>query len=84
MTRNKRSMSWGGTILLIVSGGCAGAYHDYPCGCVPYGYSPPPPLAYTAYNAWPTPVAECFLTQNPSPETLPSEATPDAERYPSP
>jgi hypothetical protein len=39
-----------------VSGGAA-AYHDYACGCPPYGYCPPSPLPYTGYCGCPTPAA---------------------------
>ena len=61
VTLKKSCLAWCGVALLVVSGGCAAAYHDYPCGCVPYGYFPPPPLAYTAYDACPTPVGRCYL-----------------------
>jgi hypothetical protein len=40
--------------------GCASAYLDYPCGCVEYGYCPPPPLAYTAYSGCPSPLAALY------------------------
>ena len=49
------------SILLIVSSGCAGAYRDYPKGCVPYGYCPQPPLPYVEYCGCPTPIAERYL-----------------------
>ncbi len=35
---------------LLVVGGCAEAYHHYACGCVPYGYCAPAPLAHTQYS----------------------------------
>lgn len=43
----------------LVLPGCAAAYHDYPCGCVPYAYCPPPPLPYVTYShcGCPTPIA---------------------------
>jgi hypothetical protein len=50
-------------VLLMSIAGCAHAYHDYPCGCVPYGYCPPQPLAYTGYAACPTPMAERFASE---------------------
>ena len=40
------------TALLVVPllmTGCAPAYHDYPHGCVRYGYCPPPPLPHVGY-----------------------------------
>jgi hypothetical protein len=43
--------------LLLGAIGCAAAYHDYPCGCPPYGYCPPSPLPYTVYCGCPTPAA---------------------------
>ncbi len=33
--------------------GCAPAYHDYPHGCVRYGYCPPPPLPLVPYPLCP-------------------------------
>lgn len=41
----------------VLLGGCAHAYHEYPCGCIPYDYCPEPPLPYTAYGECPTPIA---------------------------
>ncbi len=58
MTQKRNYLGWCGAVLLIITGGCAPAYHAYPCGCIPYGYDPPPPLAYPHYGACPTPVAE--------------------------
>jgi len=49
-----------GPILLIVSSGCAGAYHDYEAGCVPYNYCAQPPLPYVEYGGCPTPIAERY------------------------
>jgi len=46
--------------LLTSAGGCASAYHDYPCGRVPYGYCAPPPLPYAQYEACPTPFANRY------------------------
>ena len=40
--------------------GCAPAYHDYPGGCVRYGYDPLPPMPYASYCGCPTPVAAEF------------------------
>lgn len=65
MTLKRSCLAWFGVTLLVISGGCATAYHDYPCGCIPYGYFPPPPLAYTAYDACPTPVAHDYLLEHP-------------------
>jgi hypothetical protein len=56
---------WCGVPLLAAACGCAAAYRDYPCGCVPYGYRAPPPLPYTAYDACPTPIAGCYVTEQP-------------------
>lgn len=66
MTLKRSCLAWFGATLLVISGGCAAAYHDYPCGCIPYGYCPPPPLAYTVYNACPTPIARCYLADDVS------------------
>ncbi len=33
--------------------GCAPAYHEYPHGCVRYGYCPPPPLPPVPYPPCP-------------------------------
>jgi len=46
-----------GGSLLLVTGGCASAYHAHPCGCVPYCYCPPAPLPYASYCGCPTPLA---------------------------
>ena len=52
------------TLVLLVggllAGGCATAYHNYPCGCVHYKHCPSPPLPYTTYCGCPTPVAKCY------------------------
>ena len=53
--------------LLISAGGCAAAYHDYPCGTVPYEYCAPQPLPYTGYDSCPTPIARYYLSQGPVP-----------------
>ena len=53
-----------GVPLLVAFAGCAAAYRDYPGGCVPYGYCPPPPLAYTVYDACPTPIANCYTARS--------------------
>ena len=53
--------------LLIPTAGCAAAYHDYPCGPVPYEYCAPQPLPYTGYDSCPTPIARCYLSQGPVP-----------------
>ena len=47
------------TLLAGISG-CATAYHQYPSGCVSYGYCPPAPLPYATYSGCPTPVATTF------------------------
>jgi hypothetical protein len=59
----RKLVGWCGVVLLVVSSGCARAYHAYPCGCVPYDYCPPPPLAYAPYDACPTPVARCYASE---------------------
>ena len=49
--------------LLIVPAlvaGCAPAYHDYPHGCVRYGYCPPPPLPLVPYAPPPVEHIECL------------------------
>ena len=56
-----RCVGWFGLLPLVISCGCSAAYHDYPCGCVPYRYCPPPPMRYAAYDACPTPLAACYL-----------------------
>jgi len=50
--------------LVAAAGGCAAQYDDYPCGRVPYGYCPPPPLPYTQYDACPTPFASRFRSRD--------------------
>ena len=60
-----RCIRWFGVLLLAVACGCSAAYHDYPCGCVPYGYCPLPPLPYAAYETCHTPVAACYLADQP-------------------
>jgi hypothetical protein len=42
---------WKTALLLVplLVAGCAPAYHDYPRGCVRYGYCPPPPLPHIWY-----------------------------------
>jgi hypothetical protein len=52
-------------ILLCVTMGCASAYHAYPCGCVPYGYCPEPPLPFMNYCGCPTPQAAKYRCQHP-------------------
>jgi len=41
----------------VVQAGCASAYHEYPCGTVPYRYCAEPALPYRTLHACPTPVA---------------------------
>jgi hypothetical protein len=53
----------GWALLLVVPSmlvGCAPAYHDYPQGCVRYGYCPPPPLPLVAYPPPPVEHIECL------------------------
>ena len=50
--------------LLVALSGCAGTYHQYPYGCVSYGYSPPAPLPYGAYCGCPIPVAATYVGTN--------------------
>lgn len=54
--------------------GCATAYRDYPCGCLEYGYCPPPPLAYTAYSGCPSPLAATYSPVPHVPEVVPHPA----------
>jgi hypothetical protein len=46
-----------GVALFAGTGGCARAYHAYPCGCVPYGYCAEPPLPHVMYCGCCTAVA---------------------------
>ncbi len=46
--------------LLSIPFGCASAYHAYPCGCVPYGFCPAPPLPFSNYCGCLTPRATQF------------------------
>jgi hypothetical protein len=64
----RRCIGWLAASLLIASCGCAAAYHDYPCGCVPYGYCPSAPLRYAAYDACLTPVAACYVEKSKGPQ----------------
>lgn len=48
--------------MLAATVGCAAAYHAYPCGNVPCGYCPPPPLPYAAFDACPTPMAADYMS----------------------
>ena len=57
----KQLSRWLGVVVLATALGCAAAYHDYPCGVVPYGYCPPPPLPYAEYDSCLTPVAAEYL-----------------------
>lgn len=57
---------WPSLAILIAAAGCAPAYHAYPCGCVPYGYCPDPPLPYTSYCGCPTPWAAKFVREHPT------------------
>jgi hypothetical protein len=72
-------VGWCGVPLLFAVGGCAAAYRDYPCGCMPYGYCAPPPLPYTAYSPCPTPIAGCYLAESPPATIAPAV---DAENQP--
>ncbi len=53
------------TVFLAAACGCAPAYHAYPCGRVPYGYCPEPPLPHAMYCACPTPIAAEFRRDHP-------------------
>jgi hypothetical protein len=53
--------------LFATAGGCARAYHAYPCGCVPYGYCAEPPLPHVMYCGSCTAVPS-QAQQAPSPE----------------
>lgn len=73
-------------VILLAAAGCAPAYHAYPCGCVPYGYCPEPPLPFTDYCGRPTPRAEKSDRQHPTAPAenvggvpRPSEITPSVE-----
>ncbi len=61
MTFIKQASRWLSIFVLATALGCAAAYHDYPCGSVPYGYCPSPPLPYAGYDACLTPVAVEYL-----------------------
>ncbi len=43
-------------VLFATMSGCARKCYDNPCGCVPYGYGAPPPLAHTMYPECETPI----------------------------
>lgn len=60
--------------LAVLSCGCAQAYHDYPCGCVPYGYGPEPPLPYRRYASCPTPIASRRATELQGRASPPTDA----------
>lgn len=77
MIRTRHLLRLCSLLLLISSAGCSVAYHDYPCGCIPYGYRTPPPLPYAAYDACPTPVALRYQAQWPAPQ--PTDSPPLAE-----
>jgi hypothetical protein len=64
-------------VVLPAAGGGAPAYHAYPCGCVPYGYCPEPPLPYTRYCGCPTPWAAKLRGEHP---TAPAESAGDGRR----
>ena len=68
----KYSAAW--IVIAIATSGlsaCAPAYHNSPCGCVPYEYDAPPPLPYTRYTDCrasdaPTPDAQSYLGESAS------------------
>jgi len=63
--RRLRAWRWlFSAVLVIGTTGCAGAYHDYPSGCVPYAYCPAPPLPYHDYHGCPTPIAKGYLADS--------------------
>lgn len=66
MSRARNLVGWCGVFVALAASGCAAAYHDYPCGCIPYAYCPPPPLAYGPYEACPTPIARCYALDQPA------------------
>ena len=71
-----KSCRWLGLILLASLSGCASAYDSYPCGAIPYGYCPDPPLPYSTYSGCPTPVASSYSPRQVRPATslpLPAE-----------
>jgi hypothetical protein len=70
-----------GIAAMLALAGCAQAYHDYPCGCVPYAYCAPPPRPYVAYRncGCPTPIAAQPLVSLRAPSTGNLEA---AQRIP--
>lgn len=72
MSAKHASCSLLGAILLAAAG-CAPGYHAYPCGCVPYGYCPEPPLPFTNYCGCPTPWAAKFYPEQPGEADLPEE-----------
>ncbi len=57
---------WLVAVSLCMTFGCASAYHAYPCGCVPYGYCPGPPLPFTNYCGCPTPQAAKYRSAHPT------------------
>ena len=63
--------------LLLLTVGCAPAYHSYrcACSCIPYDYCPPAPLPYTTYCACPTQVASCYANRAVPGEALSSEGS---------
>jgi hypothetical protein len=64
-----------GGSLLLLAGGCASAYHAYPCGSVPYCYCPPAPLPYASYCGCPT-----LLTEDTDGEIQPEPVAPAPEQ----
>lgn len=67
MSTKQSLWSWLAAALLLAASGCAAAYHAYPCGCVPYGYCPDPPLPYTAYCGCAT-HGTCSFAREPAPD----------------
>ena len=61
-----KNLAWRilGPVALMASTGCAAAYHDYSDGCVPYTYTPQPPLPYTTYADCLTPIASQILERD--------------------
>jgi hypothetical protein len=70
--------------LLLLTVGCAPAYHAYrcDCSCLPYAYCPPAPLPYTTYCGCPTPVASCYANRAVPRESLRGEGTEQTDSGP--
>lgn len=64
---------WFFAALVTLILGCAPSYHDYPCGCVPYGYCAPAPLPFREFDdcCCPTPIAAEYQATAKAPVTLP-------------